>query len=157
MTLICRQRRRLCGEQGFTLVELMMAAMVAAIGVGALTTVLIGSRQLTNDAERGDSAAQVAEREMERTLSLPYANLALAQAPSTSSDPLDPRYFASGGGSNWTYKWNGSAAASVLIDATNGQVIPSTSWNDGRTSGAVTVNGGERRRKPVQLNSVVFP
>jgi len=184
---VSRVRRSLSRADGFTLVELMMAAMVAAIGVGALTTVLIGSRQLTNDSERGDAAAQIAQREMERTLAVPYANLALAQAPSTSSDPLDPRYRVGGGGSNWTYKWDGSNAAPVLVDGANGQVNFSTAWNDGRLNGAiyrfvtqyddpsvpndasnplpdgkrvtvaVTVTGGERPRKPVLLTTVVFP
>lgn len=187
MSFAIRQLRRMQDEAGFTLVELMMAAMVAAIGVGALTTVLIGSRQLTNDAERGGAAAQVAQRELERTLAIPYANLAMGQAPSTSSDPLDPRFHVAGGGSGWTFKWNGTTAAPVLIDTAAGQVDAASGWADGRLTGtihrfvtsyddpsvvnnasnplpdakrvtvAVTANGGEQRRKPVQLTSVVFP
>ena len=197
MTLLPRLRRRLRGERGFTLVELMMAAMIAAIGVGAVTTVLTGSRELVSDAERGTAAAHVAEREMERALSKPYGNLALKQAPGTSTDPKNPRFHVAPlPPSGWSYKWEQTAPTAqsrVLVDPATGALDAETPWNDGRLKGTVyrfvtvyddsevtnegpgaqppllpdgegkritvvvTVEGGQRERKPVLLNSVVLP
>jgi len=137
-----RLRRRLVGERGFTLVELMVAATVAAIGVGAVTTILIGSRELVGDSERGDAASYVAQKEMERALAVPYDKVALKQAPGTSANSADPRFYVASSGGGWTYKWDqasgsSAAAARVLVDTTNGGLDASTAWSDGRMSGVV--------------------
>jgi len=135
------RRSRLGGERGFTLVELMVAATVAAVGVAAVTTVLSQSRELVSDSERGGAAAHVAEREMERALSEPFDRLALAQAPGTSANPDDPRFHVTPAGSGWNYRWDqaagGAAPARVLVDATNGALQASSTWNDGRLNGTV--------------------
>lgn len=195
MTRLRRYRLRLRGERGFTLVEVMMAAMIAAIGVGGVTTILVGSRDLVSDSERGTAAAHVAEREIERALSKPYVSLATKQAPGTSADPKDPRFHVSAAAGGWEYRWDqpsGAPASPVLVDAAAGALDAETPWNDGRLNGTVyrfvtvyddptvlndpsaapplltngegkrvtvvvTVNGGQRARKPVLLNSVVLP
>lgn len=141
MSAIRRLRGRLGAERGFTLIELMMATLVAAIGIGAVTTVLTGSRELVSDSERGSSAAHVGEREMERALAVPYAKLALKQTPGTSTDAKDPRYHVAVSGGAWTYRWSQSAgatepAARGLTDAT-GDLDASTPWDDGRQRGTV--------------------
>ena len=134
--------KRLAGERGFTLVELMMAALIAAVGVGAITTVLVGSRDLVTDSERGTAAAHIAQREMERALAVSFDQLALKQAPGTSTNPKDPRYHVGSSGGNWTYKWDqasGSTAPNArgLTDAVDGALDASTTWNDGRMSGTI--------------------
>lgn len=155
--------RRLGGERGFTLVELMVASLVAAVGVAAVTTVLIGSRKLVTDSERDAAMTHVAEREMERALAIRYDRLALRAVPPTSTNPADPRrHVASGGPTGWTYRWDQSARgrsaspgpagpAPGLTDSVDGAlgtctetglaaVTPScysSTWTDGRLSGNV--------------------
>lgn len=143
MTALRRRLRLLRGERGFTLVELMTSAVLAAVGVGAITTVLVGARELVSDSERGSTAAQVAERELEEALAEPYADLSMSQPPATSTNPADPRYHVASSGSGWTYRWDqaqGSSAtpAAVIYDpADPGDIPPSTTWDDGRMRGVV--------------------
>ena len=142
MTMIRNARVRLRSDRGFTLIELMMAALVAAIGVGAITTILTGSRELTTDSERGTAQAHVAEREMEAALAKPYDALGMRQAPTTSTNAQDPRFHVVAVGGGFTYKWDqsapdGAAVENVIVDAAAGDVNASTSWSDGRLSGSV--------------------
>src|SRR5215213_899250 len=128
-------RRVARGEDGFTLIELLTAAVVLAIGISALTTVLISSRQLVNDSERRAAANHVAEEALEDVLARPYGQVALAALPTPSSDPFDPDYYVSGA----TYRPNQSGGGSTGYEAlvSGGTVASSSPWSDGRLSGRV--------------------
>jgi prepilin-type N-terminal cleavage/methylation domain-containing protein len=128
-----RPVERLASESGFTLVELLMAIVVAAIGLSALVTTLAGSRDLVSVAEKQETMVHVAEGELERILALPYTAVALNAAPgASSSDPDDPRRFLTGG----TYRWDQDATpqdSPLVIDTTAGTLAPLTPWTDGHS------------------------
>jgi prepilin-type N-terminal cleavage/methylation domain-containing protein len=165
------------GEAGFTLIELMAAAVVLAIGIMALTSILISSRQLVNDSERRAAASHIAEDEVEDVLSMPYDDIALTSLPTSSSDAFDPDFYVNGSTYRPDHSTGGSTAYEGLLDG--GTLEPSTEWTDGRLSGeihryvtetdvgpadpvkrvtiAVTVDSGERRIRPVTTSAVVAP
>ena len=92
-------------EAGFTLMELISAMLVTVIGVVALISTLDSSRELIGFSERKESAVHVAEQELERIQSLPYADIALAAAPPACASPCDenePGFYVTG---TW-YRWN---------------------------------------------------
>lgn len=77
-------------RSGFTLVEIMVASLLLSIGL-ATTVSLISSGNRANDsAKRQQSAAAVAQRELERLGDLSYHQLSLTSTPSSSSDPDSP-------------------------------------------------------------------
>ena len=163
MTGLTRQARRVRAQGGFTLVEVMMGAMIAAVGIAAVTTVLIGSRELVTNSERDGVLAHIAEREMERALAIPYSQLALRATPPSSTNSNDPRFHVGTGGvTGWTYRWDQTVRgtstspgrvnpAPGLTDSVDGALANCTetgvtaatpgcyrsTWTDGRLSGTV--------------------
>jgi prepilin-type N-terminal cleavage/methylation domain-containing protein len=129
--------RRLAAESGFTLIELLMAIMLAAVALSALVSVLETSRKLVTVAERQETAVHQAERELERILALPYAEVALTSAPAaTSGDPDDPRRFVTSG----RYQWDQDAtprADDLVINGVagtaGGALAPMEPWTDGQS------------------------
>jgi prepilin-type N-terminal cleavage/methylation domain-containing protein len=129
--------RRLAAESGFTLVELLMAILLAAVALGALVSVLETSRKLVSVAEKQETAVHQAERELERILALPYGEVALTAAPAaTSGDPDDPRRFVTSG----NYRWDQDATPrsdSLVVNGsggvTGGTLAPMEAWTDGQS------------------------
>ena len=64
-------------EQGFTVVEVLVGAIILVVGILATISVLNSSRRLTVVAEHQTTLAQRAQNELERVLSLPYSQVAL--------------------------------------------------------------------------------
>jgi prepilin-type N-terminal cleavage/methylation domain-containing protein len=125
--------RRLAGEEGFTLFELLIAMAVTAVGLLALVSSFDQSRDLVSLAEKTEVAAHQAERQMERVLSLPYAQVAHRTAPTHSTDTASPRFYvASGGGSyQWDQGSTGPQSGTLVVDATNGStLIDAQEWVD---------------------------
>ena len=164
-------------EDGFSLVELLIAALVLAIGIAALVTILISSRHSMNDTERRAAASHVAQRALEDIQSLPYAEIGLTSFPSGSADPDSPNYYVSGTSYRPDQRAGGSTATEPLVGG--GTLAPTTTWDDGRLSGvihryvtstnvgpadnvkrvtvAVTIEEGQRKVKPVLVSSVISP
>jgi type II secretory pathway pseudopilin PulG len=132
-------------ESGFTSIELILAMMVAIVGVISLVGTLDVSRRVTTYSEMKEGASHVAEQAMEELRALEYGELALNGnvMPSSSSDPNNPAHYLQGGGT--TYLWDqeagaplGHTAEPLVIDATDGQVPAiAESWSDGRVQGKI--------------------
>ncbi len=149
-------------EDGFTLVEVMVAASILIAGV---LTALLGmgaARKLTLVSERRTSIIQRAQLELERVKSLPYNEVALT-GPSAqwSTTPTDYTYVGApagscppGGGAAPTYQPDhfpgGSAATENLVvngctytisgtatTVSSGVLSPVQDWTDGRLSGSI--------------------
>lgn len=150
------------GEQGFTLIEVLMAALLLVVGILTTLQALDSSRRLTLVAERQTSVAHRAQVELERVKSLPYSQIGLTGASASwgnggpyttvtnqsgacpgSSNGAAPQYqpdHRAGGSSTTeplvidgcTYTINGTTAAYAT-----GNVVPVSSWSDGRFSGSV--------------------
>ncbi|MGK7913408.1 MAG: prepilin-type N-terminal cleavage/methylation domain-containing protein [Synechococcus sp.] len=64
-------RDRIRGIQGFTLVEVMAATVILAVGVSASVASMNASLNTTRDAQDSGSLTAIAQAEMERQRSLP--------------------------------------------------------------------------------------
>jgi prepilin-type N-terminal cleavage/methylation domain-containing protein len=84
-------------EDGFTLIEVLIAVAVMSVGVAATMRVFGAAGRTTLRAQQHEVAVQQAQAEVDRLATLSYGDLALASAPPTSSDPKNPGYKVSGG------------------------------------------------------------
>jgi prepilin-type N-terminal cleavage/methylation domain-containing protein len=118
-------------EDGFTLIELMIAMAVTAVGLMALVSSFDHSRDLVSNAEKIEVAAHQAERQMEHILSLPYEQIAHRTAPTHSDDTSNPRFYVSAGNYQWDQGSTGPQLGSLVVDATNGSTeIDARDWVD---------------------------
>ena len=131
-------------ESGFTTVELLLAVLIASVGVISLIGTFDVSRRVTSYSEMKEAASHIAEQTMEEMRALEYGELALngSPVPATSTDPDNPAYYVGGGGT--TYRWNQKADAPaghtepLVIDAVDGVVASAAeAWSDGRIGGQI--------------------
>jgi type II secretory pathway pseudopilin PulG len=132
--------RRLAGqEEGFTLIELTIALVILIVGIMGMFMAFITSQRASTVAERETSMAHIAQQQIEFVQGIPYSQVGLATAPTTSTDPKNPDYYVSGGSSP-TFEWNRTAASAEALDidtSTPGAVTPVQTWSEGRLSGKV--------------------
>jgi prepilin-type N-terminal cleavage/methylation domain-containing protein len=178
-------RGRCRSSEGFTVIELMVAVTVLAVGILSLVSVFDSSRRLVSVSERKEAAVHQAEREMERILSLDYEAVALDEVPDASDDEDDPGYYVEPGPPA-SYQWDqgdtGPRSDELVVDEATGTLAPESDWADsqGRIQGslhrfvtwiddpccpgtedakrvtlAVTVDGGERQERPLLISSIV--
>jgi prepilin-type N-terminal cleavage/methylation domain-containing protein len=81
-------------EQGFTIIELLVAVLIVLIGIIATLGVFSASKRTTLVAQRHEIAVHVAQKEMEAMRTLKYSELGLnvtsSAGPQYSSDPKSP-------------------------------------------------------------------
>ncbi|MDQ3740567.1 MAG: prepilin-type N-terminal cleavage/methylation domain-containing protein [Actinomycetota bacterium] len=121
---------RVRDESGMTIIELMVAAVICALGIMATIGVMDTSRQTAVKSEWRDVMAHQGERELERLMELPWANLAhgTGAAPTTSPYAGTP----SGGSFAWDRK--DTTKTAPLVTASTGQVAGTASpWNDNQS------------------------
>ncbi len=73
-------------EEGFTLVEALIAGVVLVVGLLATLTVFNGSRNQEASAERDQTAVALASSELESARSLGYSGIGMSAAPPTSGE-----------------------------------------------------------------------
>ena len=130
-------------QDGFALIETLVAVLVLAIGAMAVLGVVDTSTRNTFRAEQTQVAINRAQRELEQIRQLDYEDLALTTTPSASSDPDDPRYRVNG--SQFAVGWDGTTpsdyaemAVKNIGGLTAGTVNPGpTSFTSGDISGKV--------------------
>jgi prepilin-type N-terminal cleavage/methylation domain-containing protein len=83
-------------QEGFTLIEVLIAVTVMSVGVAATMRVFGAAGRTTVRAQQQEVAVHQAQAEADRLGALPYGELALTSAPLSSSDPMDPGYKVSG-------------------------------------------------------------
>ncbi|GAC1438157.1 MAG: hypothetical protein NVSMB51_13550 [Solirubrobacteraceae bacterium] len=130
---------RVARDQGFTMIELLVAIFVLVVGITAMIGVLDSGRKLTLVSERQTTMVHRAQRELERIESIGYPKAAMVAVPATSTDPSNPDYFvAQGPPATFQYDRRSSASEAIAVDATNGTVpATATPWSDGKLSGYV--------------------
>lgn len=123
--------RRLRDERGMTMIELMVAATICAVGTIATIGVIDHSRRTAVKSEKREAMAHQAEREMERLMELPWANLAHSAQP--AAEASGPASYVQG--ANFAYdRSNAGATEQLVVSAANGQVpAVSNEWNDAQT------------------------
>jgi prepilin-type N-terminal cleavage/methylation domain-containing protein len=93
--------RKGCPEDGFTILELVVAlSLIAIVAIGFTTTIGASFRGILIARQR-QSAAQIASARLEEARYDPYAQLALPTTLVQSSDPTNPDSFVSSNGSQF--------------------------------------------------------
>jgi prepilin-type N-terminal cleavage/methylation domain-containing protein len=88
--------RRLQAQDGFTLVEILMAVTLMSVGIAATLNVFGGSDRTVLAAQRASVASHQGQEELDRLSKTAYSKLGLTSTPSSSADPLDPGSRVSG-------------------------------------------------------------
>ena len=124
------------GESGFTIVEVLVSALILTIAAMATFGVLSAATKNTERAKATQVALDRAQQEVEKLRTLTNAELAMTKAPASSTSELDPGYRVNA--SNSTYALNrsprGSYQPMVINTITN-------NWGAGPVEGGV-VNPG---------------
>ncbi|MCA1834187.1 MAG: prepilin-type N-terminal cleavage/methylation domain-containing protein [Actinomycetota bacterium] len=108
-------------EDGFTIVELMVALTVLAIGFFSLAAAMgIGLKQVSLGRQR-QSAAEIANARLEHLRNYPYEEVALSSAATHNTDVTDPDYGVSNDGSSYEIPGPASSEA-LIVDSVNGKV-----------------------------------
>src|SRR4051794_17954868 len=84
------------GDAGFTLVEVVVAMMILAIGTLAVLGVVNAASRNNYRAQQSQVVNDLLQQEMEKIKQLPYAQAALTDLPPHSSDPSSPNLRVSG-------------------------------------------------------------
>jgi prepilin-type N-terminal cleavage/methylation domain-containing protein len=132
-------RPRLQEEDGFTLIELVVAVAILTIGILGMFMGFISAQKLNLVNERHATLVHIAQQSIEQIEGVAYSQVGLTSAPSTSTDPTNPDYYVTTG-SPAAFKWDRTSGASesLDVDATNGTVQPVQSWGpEGALSGQV--------------------
>jgi type II secretory pathway pseudopilin PulG len=104
--------RRLKAEDGFMLLEVLVAILVLTIGLLGLIGAFDSARKLNLLSERRTSMAHRAQLEIERLQAIPYAELAMQSQPSHSTETTNPDYYVNSSPTTCTsvgdgcYAWN---------------------------------------------------
>ena len=127
-------------QDGFTLIEVLVAVMLIAIGILSVVGVLNMSRRLTLVAERQTTLTHQAQQELERVAALPYGQIALTTTPSHSTDASNPDFYVNG--TNFQYDRTDSSKVEPLVVDPGGVLTPAgdgstSTWSAGSLSGKV--------------------
>jgi prepilin-type N-terminal cleavage/methylation domain-containing protein len=86
------RRSRIVSQHGFTIIEVMIAALVILVALGVLVTAAVGMRHLSTTQETKGSAIKIAQRELEAMRSQGWGALEMKTTPTASSNPNSPLY-----------------------------------------------------------------
>ena len=89
-------KARVQDERGFSLVELLIAMALTAVGVAATLGVFGASGRTTVISQNAEVGAQQAQAELDRLSKLKYGELALTSTPVNSTNVKNPNYRVSG-------------------------------------------------------------
>jgi prepilin-type N-terminal cleavage/methylation domain-containing protein len=135
---MARRVRELAAEDGFTLIELMIASLIMVVGLLALVSGLDHSRNLVTQSEKVEAATHQAERAVERILAMRYDEVALTTVPTESASQADPRFWVSGSTYQWDPDSTGAAAFETLCvtkcpadqASAIGTILTAEEWED---------------------------
>lgn len=83
-------------EAGFTIVEVMVAALLLLIGSLGMMSLVDASSRNTYRAEQSQVVVNQLQTEMEKIKRIPFEEVAMTAAPTHSTDPSDPSWRVSG-------------------------------------------------------------
>jgi Tfp pilus assembly protein PilV len=123
------------GESGLGIVEVLVAMVVLVVGILGMMMTFSDSQKLQLVSERSTTMAHIAQREIERIEGIPYAQIALTSAPTSSTDPQNPDYYVSG--SSFEYSRQAGVSEPLDINTTDGTIVPVQSWSEGSFTGDI--------------------
>jgi type II secretory pathway pseudopilin PulG len=130
-------------EDGFTVVEVLVALLILVLGAIAVLTAIDAATRNTYRADQKQVAINRAQLELEQIREMPYQDVALDRAPAFVNDKTDPRYRINGSG-QFALGWNGTtpsnyATMDVDLNSDPANLISPgpTSFTSGDVSGKV--------------------
>jgi hypothetical protein len=87
-----RGRPGLAREEGLTVVEVMVAALIVVVGALGVATLVGAAAHNSFRSEQSQVLSDRLQQEMERIKDLPYNQIALTALPTDTSDLKDPRW-----------------------------------------------------------------
>jgi Tfp pilus assembly protein PilV len=146
-SLVKRCSRRISGESGLTIVEVLVSMVVLTTGLLGVFGTIDGSNNSVEAAERTTVMTQVGQAALQATEALPYAAIADSSDPvqTSTTDTTDPTYYLSSctAGSCTKYQWDPSTNSSVEtldVSASAGKVTPLTTVVVAAPSGTCTTS-----------------
>lgn len=137
-------------QDGFTLIEALVAMAILVTGLLSTFVALNASSHLTLTTQREQAAMTAAEQQMEQLRAMTYANLALSYAPShsadgnaatdTSGNPSNPDYWVSSSASNLLIPSNFNSESSGTLSGVPSSGEPFVTSSGGVSPGPVTVS-----------------
>jgi prepilin-type N-terminal cleavage/methylation domain-containing protein len=116
-------RERLQHQDGFTIVEVLVAALILVLGSLAVFQTLSASVHNVQRGKEAQAGISVAQRELEKLHSFSYEEIALKSTPLNESSGPSSRV----SGTTFNLKRSGTAEyAPMVISATTGKVEPKT-------------------------------
>jgi prepilin-type N-terminal cleavage/methylation domain-containing protein len=133
-----RLRDRARDERGFSLIELMVAMVICAIGIMSTVVVLDMARSAGDESEAREVLAHHAELELERAMALDWSVLGHPSTPARSTTEGHPAsYVTTDSPARYRFDRTDSSRSEVLhviTGATPGAVSASgTQWNDAQS------------------------
>jgi Tfp pilus assembly protein PilV len=132
-----RRIRALRAQDGLTLAEVTMAALVLILGALAVLSLVSASARNSFRAEQSQTVANRLQDELEKFRQLAdnanYDRIALGQAPTASSDPNDPDYRVSGS----TYAVNRNRTGFQAMVISGGGFAPVSHFSSGDVQGTI--------------------
>lgn len=99
---LARMCRRLEAEDGFTIVEVLVAAVVLALGAAAVLMTLVAGIRDVQRGKQTQVAVKIAQREMEKVRSLGFKEVSMTALPAKDgSQQESPAYRLSGAGTEF--------------------------------------------------------
>ncbi len=142
----------LARNDGFGLIEVMVAILLLTVGLLGTMEVFISSDHLNLTTQRVQALSTAAEQSLEQIRAMPYANLALSALPvhaadgnppgDTSHDPSNPDYWVSGTNLQIVTNYGLESSPTLAGVSTSGEALigggtvspgPTTVTSDGYT------------------------
>lgn len=132
--------QQLSAQQGISLIEVMLAAFVLAVGLIGLAGAFDSARRLSLLSERRTVMAHRAQLELERLQTYAFAKLAMAAAPTHSGEKTSPDYYVnynspvkctSEGDGCFAWNTEGTGEEETLVYAKKGECTTSVTTECG--------------------------
>jgi Tfp pilus assembly protein PilV len=138
--------RRPRDEAGFTVVEVVIAALVLVIGGLAVFSLISAAIRNNYRSEQSQVVNDQLQQELEKVKQLPYAQVALTSLPTHSTDAANPSFRVSGtqfnvnrtgSPANFNLVYNGGHSNETGGSVSGGAVAPTGSFHNGSVNGQI--------------------
>lgn len=117
------RRLRRGEEAGFTLIEVVAAMSILAVGFLTLTTAATTGLRLVVQGRQRQVATEAVNARLEHLRNIPYVQVALSSQPSHSTDADNPDFDVNTAGTGYDYEGGGTTYETLIVDTADGQVI----------------------------------
>jgi Tfp pilus assembly protein PilE len=130
-------RRGISGEEGFGLIEVIVAMVLLVIGVLSAFIAYEASQRADLRGERNAAVAHHAQSEVERIEAMSYGSVGMKTIPtnSGSGNANDPLNYVVNSPAGYKYDWSQPAKSEAFVSG--GELEPSSAWTDGNRSGTL--------------------